>query len=107
MGLVCIGPGAGAPGGRVRRADTETKERPPFSVEIAKPRPLRQIRDCDANLRSRLQQLCLWVLFADIGVMSALPPIADERRGFALAVRYSVGLCRGRDAKESHRRRRQ
>jgi hypothetical protein len=42
------------------------------------------------------------------------PPIAlafgnNRRRGrrFALAVRCSVGLCRGRDAKESHRRCRQ
>ena len=30
-----------------------------------------------------------------------------RRRRFALAVRCSVGLCRGRDAKESHRRCRQ
>jgi len=32
---------------------------PPFSVEIARPGPLRQIRDCNANLRGRLQLLML------------------------------------------------
>jgi hypothetical protein len=68
---------------------------------------------------------------ADSPLMSALPPIADikerdrhngrppqslalafrnnrwRRWGFALAVRCSVGLCGGRDAKESQRRCRQ
>src|SRR5262249_31290692 len=69
--------------------------------------------------------------FHSVPLMSPLPPKADiaspqktkgtdtmagppvalafrnnrrRRRGFALAVRYSVGLCRGRDAKESHHR---
>ena len=31
----------------------------PFSVEITRPGPLRQIRDSNANLRSRLQLLML------------------------------------------------
>lgn len=31
----------------------------PFSVEVIRPGPLRQIRECDANRRSRLQLLML------------------------------------------------